>query len=241
MPALFELEVPLPANTHRPVSQISGYLYRTDNQTADKPLEKLVVMMHGWGADSTDLTSLAGYILPAAQRSGQSEKQPVAGIFFPDAPYPCSANPFGREWFALSATSLDADEIKENCAQARWIVHDMADSLLARYGLSASQIVIGGFSQGGMMALAGGLSYHSQLGGLFCLSGGLLSDQINPYQDMPVMLVHGDVDPVVPVAMCHQAHAQLCAHSYSPEMHIMRGLAHGIDQQVIDRLAAFTS
>ncbi len=230
MSALTEIRLPL---AEKPGGvELSGYLFRTDDSADETGLDRLIVMMHGWGADSADLTGLANYILPEHAQTGSA-------MFFPDAPYPCSANPFGREWFALSATALDADEIKENCAQARWIVHDMADSLLARFGLSASQIVIGGFSQGGMMALAGGLSYHSQLGGLFCLSGGLLSDELQPYHEMPVLLVHGDADPVVPAEMCHTASQTLTSAGYAPQTHIIPGLGHGIDQNVIDRLTAF--
>ncbi len=236
MPSLTELELPLAANAHRPAGALSGYLYRNDTNQADSDIKKLVIMMHGWGADSSDLTSLAGYMVPE-----QAEPEQPCAIFFPDAPYPCAANPFGREWFALSASPLDGDEIKQNCAQARWIVHEMADSLCQSFSLEASQVIIGGFSQGGMMALAGGLSYHSPLGGIFCLSGGLLSDDINPYHQMAIMLVHGDIDPVVPVAMCDEAYAQLSAIGFTPQKHIISGLAHGIDQQVIDRLAAFLS
>ena len=242
MPALTQITVPLTGTDGSRAGnlpdQISGYLYCTDDNAADTELDRLIVMMHGWGADSTDLTGLAEYILPAhatAQPAG------AKAMFFPDAPYQCSANPFGREWFALSATALDADEIRENCAQARWILHDMADSLCERFGLSASQLVIGGFSQGGMMALAGGLSYHSQFGGLFCLSGGLLSDEIQPYHDMAVLLVHGDADPVVPADMCNAASQQLSSAGFAPETHIVPGLGHGIDQTVINRLASFIS
>ena len=100
----------------------------------------------------------------------------------------------------------------------------MADESVERFGPVCQPALLGGFSQGGMMALAGGLSYHSQFDSLFCLSGGLLSDDIQPYHDMAVLLVHGDADPVVPADMCNAASQQLSSAGFAPETHIIPGL-----------------
>ena len=84
MPALTQITVSLTGTDGSRAGnlpdQISGYLYRTDDNAADTELDRLIVMMHGWGADSTDLTGLAEYILPAhatAQPAG------AKAMFFP--------------------------------------------------------------------------------------------------------------------------------------------------------------
>lgn len=85
---------------------VSGALYQTgrrapaaatttaDTTTADAIVDaKLVVLLHGWGADAADLIPLAPVLVCAG--SGDA-------VFVPDAPYVCSANPFGRQWFELT-------------------------------------------------------------------------------------------------------------------------------------------
>ena len=47
---------------------------------------------------------------------------------------------------------------------------------------------------------------------------------------MPILLVHGDADPLIPVAALHAAVQSLGAAGFLTEWHVSRGLAHGIDE-----------
>jgi predicted esterase len=72
-------------------------------------------------------------------------------------------------------------------------------------GIKSSRIVMGGFSQGGSMALITGLTHSEKLGGIFGLSSYLpLSHKIKdllpegfPNKQTPVFMAHGTVDPVI--------------------------------------------
>ena len=72
-------------------------------------------------------------------------------------------------------------------------------------GIRSNRIVIGGFSQGGAMAIITGLTHTEKLGGIFGLSSYLLlSHKIIdllpdgwPNKQTPVFMGHGDADPLV--------------------------------------------
>lgn len=72
-------------------------------------------------------------------------------------------------------------------------------------GIPSNRIVIGGFSQGGAMSLFSGVTCPTQLGGIFGLSCYLpLHSKLqsfipadNPNKATPILMGHGDRDPVV--------------------------------------------
>ena len=61
------------------------------NNGASSP-QQLIVLLHGWGADGSDLIDLAPHL---------SARFPHAVICAPDGPEPCTADPMGRQWFDL--------------------------------------------------------------------------------------------------------------------------------------------
>ena len=56
------------------------------------PARRLVVLLHGVGADGADLIGFAPVL---------AESLPDAAFVAPDAPFPCDMAPFGRQWFSL--------------------------------------------------------------------------------------------------------------------------------------------
>ena len=70
------------------------------NNGASSP-QQLIVLLHGWGADGSDLIDLAPHL---------SARFPHAVICAPDGPEPCTANPMGRQWFDLGVDATQIDE-----------------------------------------------------------------------------------------------------------------------------------
>ena len=211
--------------------QLAATLFQPESPAAPAP-RQLIILMHGWGADSQDL-------LPLAPLLAQDDPQRV--VVVPDAPDICSANPFGRQWFELASPDLSSDMIAQACSDAVPTIHQMLDSLAERYRLPASEMVLGGFSQGGMVALSAGLSYSASLGGIFCLSGGWLTpDQtLTQNTDLPVFLAHGEADIVVPISMMKNSETALMDRGFAPQCLLRPSLPHSIDEPVIDGLANF--
>ena len=101
--------------------------FRQKARSAPAP-RQLIILMHGWGADSQDL-------LPLAPLLAQDDPQMV--VVVPDAPDICSANPFGRQWFELASPDLASEMIAQACSDGVPTIHQMLDSLSAAIGVSA--------------------------------------------------------------------------------------------------------
>ena len=57
-------------------------------------VKRIVIFLHGYGANGNDLISLS---------QPMAAQLPDTAFYSPDAPFPCEANPMGRQWFSLSA------------------------------------------------------------------------------------------------------------------------------------------
>jgi phospholipase/carboxylesterase len=92
-------------------------------------------------------------------------------------------------------------------------------------GVTASRIVLAGFSQGGAVALSAGLRFGERLAGLLALSTylpfpeTLAAGKSAANHDVPILMCHGRMDPVVPVAMGTEARDALRAAGYAVEWH----------------------
>ena len=207
---------------------------------------RLVILLHGWGADGSDLAPLAPSLLSpvsvASEDISSANHSSFGGaVFVPDAPNICSANPFGRQWFELSDPAFGIGRNASACLQTAEFIAAMLDALSMRMGYASDQIVLGGFSQGGMVSLTAGVGYEKPLAGLFCLSGAwLTSEQIcHQPRNLSVFLAHGMLDSVVPFACIKQAEADLKKAGLTPQTLQREHMAHGIDPETIDALARF--
>ena len=190
--------------------------------------KKLVVFLHGYGADGKDLIEI-----------GRAWQQylPDAAFVSPHAPEPCAGAPMGRQWFPL--TFRDPDERWKGVNAAAPALNRFLDAELARRKLPASALALVGFSQGTMMALQVGLRRATApaaivgYSGLFVLPNNAEPDAVAAEikSRPPVLLVHGDQDDLIPVEALFHATQALAALEVPAEWHISPGLGHGIDQE----------
>jgi phospholipase/carboxylesterase len=180
----------------------------------------LVVLLHGLGADGNDLIALA----PQLART-----LPRALFVSPDAPFPCDMAPYGRQWFSLQDRA--PARVHEGTTMARPILDRFLDEALAVWGLKDDALALLGFSQGAMMALHAGLRRKNPPAAIVAFSGALIGD-VPPASAggyPPVLLVHGEDDPVVPFSSFRYARTTLAAAGVSVEAVSRPGLGHGID------------
>lgn len=181
---------------------------------------RLVVFLHGYGANGADLIGLA--------QIWQS-LVPDALFVAPNAPNVCAINPDGFEWFDLSHPN--AHEIAKLAADARAPIEAFLSGLWAETSLSARETLLVGFSQGTMMALDVGLRLADPLAAIIGFSGALpgaeaLAGAIRSRP--PVCLVHGDADPVVPYALGLGAREVLEKLDVPVTFHTSPGAGHTI-------------
>ena len=194
--------------------------------------KQLVVLVHGYGANGQDLISLGQHwrgILPDA------------AFISPDAPEPCPGNPFGgRQWFPL--TMRDQEERWRGLLQAGPDLDAFLDEELEKLGLSDESLALVGFSQGTMMSLHVGIRRKRPMAAIVGFSGLLVAPErlaADVTAKPPVLLVHGEMDDLIPVQALHAARIALAAEEFAVEWHVRPELPHGIDQEGLEIAGRF--
>ncbi|HYM02415.1 MAG TPA: prolyl oligopeptidase family serine peptidase [Stellaceae bacterium] len=207
---------------------LSGPVHKPASGAAPR---RLVILLHGLGADGNDLIGLAPYWAPLL---------PDAEFVSPDAPFPCDMAPFGRQWFSLQDRSPDV--ILAGVRTAAPLLDGFIDDALAARGLDESRLALVGFSQGTMMSLYVGLRRAKTVAGIVGYSGALIGADALAREIRsrpPVLLIHGDADEVVPPQALPMAVKGLTAAGVSVEQLTCPGLGHGIDEAGLKRGADF--
>lgn len=194
----------------------------------------LVVFLHGYGADGADLLDLAGALGPHLQDT----------VFVaPDAPDACAGNPFGKQWFSIprfdGSSEVDAAVALNRSADD---LNAFLDARLKAEGLRPEALALVGFSQGAMMSLHVAPRRDAAIAGVVAISGRLMRPgtlaaemKVKP----PILLVHGDQDPMVPYAEMAAAGNALVANGFETYAHTMKGTGHGIAPDGLQVALAF--
>ena len=183
------------------------------------PPRQIVLLLHGYGSNGADLISFA----PQWQ-----ELLPDALFLAPNAPQ--SSGGAGYQWWPLMEFTPAA--MAAGAASAAGAIDAFIDRKLEQYGLSDSALAIVGFSQGTMMALHVGLRRQQQVAGIVGYSGMLTGAGELPGLTLtkpPVLLIHGDADPIVPVSALHHAEAELRGLGVEVTSRVSPGLGHSVD------------
>ncbi|MBN8936289.1 MAG: dienelactone hydrolase family protein [Rhizobiales bacterium] len=198
--------------------------------------KRLVVFLHGYGADGNDLIDLG--------RAWQG-LLPDTAFVSPHAPEPCGQAPVGRQWFPL--TFRDPDERWRGVNKAAPVLERFLDAELERRKLAPAALALVGFSQGTMMALHTGLRRAAPPAAIVGYSGILVLPDKTPPEAVagdikgrpPVLLVHGAQDDLIPAQALFQSAKALAALDVPVEWHLSEGVGHGIDQDGLRHGGAF--
>jgi phospholipase/carboxylesterase len=193
--------------------------------------KRLILFLHGVGADGNDLISLAPYF---------AEALPDTAFVSPHGPFPCDMAPFGRQWFSLQDRTPTM--IAAGVQAAAPVLDAFIDSERDRFGLQDRNIALIGFSQGTMMSLYAAPRRANALAGVVGYSGALVAAERLPAEVKsrpPMLLVHGEEDPVVPFAALRAAVTALRAAGIEAHELARPGLPHSIDEEGIAAGIAF--
>ncbi|MCB5409797.1 alpha/beta hydrolase [Pseudogemmobacter faecipullorum] len=183
----------------------------------------LVVFLHGYGADGNDLLGLGDALAPHL---------PGVAFIAPDAPEPCSGNAFGRQWFPIPWLDGSSEQAaREGLLAAADDLNAFLDARLAEEGLGPEALALIGFSQGAMMSLHVTPRRARAVAAVVAISGRLLAPELLAAETLvkpPVLLIHGDQDPVVPFEDMGLAGNALVGAGFETYAHVMKGTGHGI-------------
>jgi phospholipase/carboxylesterase len=188
---------------------MSELLETLETETGANPAGT-VIWMHGLGADATDFEP----IVPMLQL-----QQPLRFVF-PNAPVrPITING-GMEmrgWYDIDpgAPLAGNDDIEASVSAVAELVQREVDN-----GTPSENIVLAGFSQGGVIALQLGLSHRQKLKGIMGLSTYLhdherIAERLDfANVDTPIFLAHGLSDPMIPITRAITSRETLLGLNY---------------------------
>ena len=191
---------------------------------ASVEVKSLIVLLHGWGADATDMFGLAPFLAQVREE---------CGFFAPNAPYPCAGAPQGRQWFDILEGEYGAMSASED-------LQELLRSIFDEFSLPPSDVILGGFSQGGMMTLAVGPLFD--FAGLISFSGALLTEKNLKRANNsspPILMIHGDLDDVIPASALIDAQSHLEEKGYTVEVVLEKGVGHSIDEKGLESARKF--
>ena len=142
-------------------------------------------------------------------------------------------------WFDIYNLDANAKEDGERIKKASEYVISLIKEEEKKYGIKPSRIILGGFSQGGALALHTALRFPQQLAGIIGLSCWLPLSKEYPdafnleNKDVPLLQCHGDVDPILPLAWAQRTSNLLKPLMKNHEFKIYKNLAHTSSDEVI--------
>jgi phospholipase/carboxylesterase len=186
-----------------------------------------VILMHGLGADGHDFEDVATMLCQAAQPKRWRFVLPHSN----EIPVTINMGHKMPAWYDI----LDLSHPRE----VNWTTVETSqrqiESLIAAE--SAPKIILAGFSQGAAMALHVGLRNQEKIAGILAMSGYLLQSGAHPAPPskgpLPISILHGNADDVVPIKAAELALHDLKQAGYSPSFKSYIALGHSVSQEEV--------
>lgn len=194
--------------------------------------KKLVIFLHGYGSNAQDLITL----------SPEFEKYIDGAVYIsPNAPFSYEGGEYGGyQWYSL--IDRDPDKLLEGFNKALPVLEDFINIQLKNFSLVYSDLILIGFSQGGMMTLQSSLVREHKICSAISFSGYIVNHK-NFYQDIrsrpPIFMSHGKRDTVVPFNASTSSVDLLQRCNLTVEHYIAPKLGHGIDLACIQAAGSF--
>lgn len=159
---------------------------------------RAIFLFHGYGANAMDLVPLAKALDPSGQWDW----------YFPQAPLELPVSPFqkGYAWFSLADRDWETFQSgvidDSGFGAEEGAVLRQVQELIGDLGKDASEVVVGGFSQGAILTSHVFHRLNVPLKGLLLFSGYLFHPSslpvLPPALQVPFLQTHGEQDPVLP-------------------------------------------
>ena len=128
---------------------------------------------------------------------------------------PITVGPDAFAWFHVGFGAKGPIIVYEEARDGWRLLADFAADAAVAYGADPQKIYLGGFSQGGIMALAGLLTAPTRIAGALSMSGRLLPEvlphvtELAALRGKPVCVIHGTQDDKLPIDWARRAKEQL--------------------------------
>lgn len=174
-----------------------------------------VIWLHGLGADGNDF-------VPIIPELKLPESLQVRFVFpnAPSIPITINAGHVMPAWYDIIEIDIERKVDNSQLLVSADQIKRLIDREIDR-GIPSNKIVLAGFSQGGAVSYQTALTYMQPLAGLLCLSTYFAThDIITPNianKQLPIQIMHGTRDPMVPAAQGEKAHQLLITMGYKTD------------------------
>lgn len=208
------------------------------NYLADRDVKASVIWLHGLGADGNDFA-------PIVPQLNLSLDFGVRFIFphAPAIPVTINSGYVMPAWYDIKQVDVDRHVDNEQLQESASRIHDLIDREIER-GIQSTRIIVAGFSQGGAVSFEAALSYEQPLAGIMALStyfATVGTIKINAIQQsIPILICHGEHDPVVSESLGKRSRASLEKLGFDPEYHSYP-MEHSVCPQEIEDIGNWIS
>jgi len=187
------------------------------------PAKQLFILLHGLGSKPSDLVPLANYL---------KEVFPGAAFFLPEGTHPFDGGGTGRQWFSINGVS--DDNRRSRVAQAMPGLRALVRQAQDRFNVLQSDTALMGFSQGAIMALEFSIAHDGGVGRVLAFSGRFAQLPEKAPELTTLHFLHGESDPVIPVAHAQAAIERLKELDGDATLDIAAAAGHEIDAELAD-------
>ena len=208
------------------------------NYLSDRDVKASVIWLHGLGADGNDFA-------PIVPQLNLSLDFGVRFIFphAPAIPVTINSGYVMPAWYDIKQVDVDRHVDNEQLQESASRIHDLIDREIER-GIQSTRIIVAGFSQGGAVSFEAALSYEQPLAGIMALStyfATVGTIKINAIQQsIPILICHGEHDPVVSESLGKRSRASLEKLGFDPEYHSYP-IEHSVCPQEIEDIGKWIS
>ena len=195
-------------------------------ESPSKINKKLIIFIHGYGANSNDLIALAPFF--------QNQNADLCAIS-PCAPHVNQAFPNSYYWFPLE--EWNEEYLSYQLDKTIPILENFISIIKKKYNnnITEENIILCGFSQGSLLASHFALQNDNPFAAIISYSGGILPCLKNSIiNDTPICLIHGKEDDVLPVEYSIDAQNLLENIDHNYECYLIDNLAHSINKEGIE-------
>jgi phospholipase/carboxylesterase len=185
---------------------------------------RLFLLFHGVGSTPQDLAPLG------ARLAQEFPDAAVASIAAPDR----SDLGAGLQWFSVLGVTEDNRPQRVAATLPRFLA--TVQHWQQRTGVAAEATTLVGFSQGAILSLAAAHAQRPPAARVVSLSGRYPELPQQAPAGVAVHFIHGDADPVIPVAHAHNAARSLDALRAKVTLDVVPGLGHGINPAAAELL-----
>jgi phospholipase/carboxylesterase len=186
--------------------------------------QQLFVLLHGVGATSSNMISLAHRIRDAF---------PNAVLLIPDGTFPFDSGGNGRQWFSIRDVTEEnrPTRVAEALPKLRALVHQAQQ----RHNILQTDTALVGFSQGAIMALEFSAQHDGEVGRVLAFAGRYAKLPEEAPKLTTLHLLHGENDQVISVNHAHMAYERLASFQGDVTLDVASSVGHEIHESLVER------